>query len=346
MLKHINQSKTAQIEFLNSAAKNGRSVLGAFEHLGNPDPKADGYYRALAETFGVSPAMYSTYYPYDRAALRFNYGEANRRVEAHFKEGALCMVHSQNSWGRFLIEDFKDEEDPVDFLRNFDAENPDRNMKVYERYLLHQKNWGDALEDLKNRGVTVFYRPFVEMTNRHHPECYTRTESGFYHFKNIWRQHYDYMVNERGLDNIIWCFAPQAPGGASYGLNYYPGNDYVDVIGFTLYSQGNSNGERSIARELELWDFSGYFELGKPVGFSELGVNEGGATEEPGDFANLLYYLKKGFKGKVSFCCIWSVEQGLLCEKNLHAEEFINDDYFIGLEELRSADSSDLQTDA
>lgn len=345
MHKCVNQSKTAQIDLLNFVAKSGRSILGAFEHLGHRDPKADGYYKALEETYGFSPAMYSTYYPYDRAALHFNYEEANRRIEAHYKDGALCMVHSQNSWGRFLIEDFKDEEDPVDFLRNFDAENPNRNMKVYERYLLHQKNWGDALEDLKNREVTVFYRPFVEMTNRYHPECYTRTESGFEHFKNIWRQHYDYIVNERGLDNIIWCFAPQAPGGAKHGLAYYPGNDYVDVIGFTLYSQGNSNGERSIARELELWDFSGYFELGKPVGFSELGVNEGGTSVEPGDFANLLYYLKKAFKRKISFCCMWSVEQGLLCEKNLHAEEFIKDGFFINLKELCSTEPSKSRID-
>ena len=226
----------------------------------------------------------------------------------------------------------------MDILRNFDSTNENRNMKVYERYMLHQKNWGDAIEDLKKSGVKIIYRPFVEMTNPYHAECYTKTKSGFEHFKRIWQQHYNYMVNERGLDNIIWCFAPQCAGGAEHGLAYYPGNDYVDIIGFTLYSYGDTNGSFSIAKELELWDFSDYFRLGKPVGFSELGVmqkyDENKILTEHGDFSNLMYYLKKAFLGKVSFCCMWSVEQGLLCEKNLYAREFVTDNSFITLPEL------------
>ena len=349
MNKPVNKSKTAQIKFLNHVAKSGRSILGVFEYLNNSDPKSDNYYRAIEDAYGIKPALFSTYYPFNEELKRFEWEEANERIIKHYNEGAICLVHSQNNrWA----EDLVTEDEITDFICNLDETNNDRIMSYYERYLEVRKQWADALEALKKAGVRVIYRPFVEMTNHFHWDCNAKSQKGYAAFKRVWVQLHDYMENERGLDNIIWCFAPQAAGGwKAYvkdsngnqkevgAARFYPGDDYVDIIGFTHYSCGNKDGMFSIARELELWDYSEYFKLGKPVGFSELGVkpriNENtGEMTEPGDFANLLQHIKSEFKGKISFCCMWSVEQGLLYEKHLSAKEFVNDDYFIKLTDM------------
>ena len=330
------------IGILNAAAREGRSVLGVFEYLNSPDKKSADYYRAVENAYGVKPALFSTYYPFSETEKRFLWEEADRRLIKHYNEGALCLVHSQNNrWA----EDLVTEEDKTDFICNLDETNEKRNMIYYNRYLEVREQWAEALLALKNAGVTVIYRPFVEMTNPFHWDSNTKSEKGLAAFKRVWIQLYNYMTKERGLDNLVWCFAPQAGGGAEKGLKFWPGDEFVDIIGLTLYSKGNRDGIMSVARELELWDYSEYFKLGKPVGFSELGVKPqtdevSGEITEPGDFSNLLKHIKSELMGKISFCCMWAVEQGLLYEKHLFAREFVNDGFFVKLPELnRSAET-------
>ena len=336
MTEHKGMGKKEILEALDRTARSGRSILGAFEYLDNSDPKGAYYYKAIENAYGVKPTLFSTYYPFDVPQKRFIWEDADARLIKHYNEGAICLVHSQNNiWAADLVP----QDGKTDFICNLDETNNDRIKSYYERYLEVRKQWADALETLKNAGVTVIYRPFVEMTNPFHWDGNTQSEKGYAAFKRVWRQLYNYMTKERGLDNLLWCFAPQAGGGAEKGLKFWPGDEYVDVIGLTLYSSGNKDGPMSIARELELWDFSGYFSLGKPIGFSELGVrsriNENtGEMTEPGDFSNLLKHIKSDLKGKISFCCMWCVELGLLNDKHLFAEEFVNDDFFIKLTEM------------
>ena len=344
LAEHKGMGKREIIEALNQAARSGRSILGAFEYLDNSDPKSADYYGAVERAYGIKPALFSTYYPFDGTKKRFLCEEADKRLIKHYNEGALCLVHSQNNrWA----EDLVTEEDKTDFICNLDETNEKRNMIYYNRYLEVREQWAEALLALKNAGVTVIYRPFVEMTNIFHWDGNTKSEKGFDAFKRVWKQLYNYMTKDCGLDNLLWCFAPQAGGGAQKGLKFWPGDEYVDIIGITLYSRGNKDGPMSISRELELWDYSGYFSLGKPVGFSELGVKpqtdaDTGEITEPGDFSNLLKHIKSNLKGKISFCCMWCVELGLLHENHLFAKEFVNDKFFINLPELiRSADTEE-----
>ena len=336
MIENKSLKKEEIIGVLNAAAREGRSVLGVFEYLDSPDIKSADYYRAVENAYGVKPALFSTYYPFSGAEKRFLWEEADKRLIEHYREGAICLVHSQNNeWAADLVRD----QDKTDFILNLDETNEERNMTYYNRWLEVRKQLADGLEALKKAGVTVIYRPFVEMTNPFHWDSNTKTQEGFAAFKRIWRQLYNYMTKERRLDNLVWCFSPQAGGGAKRGLNFWPGDEFVDIIGVTLYSKGNKDGPMSIARELELWDYSEYFGLGKPVGFSELGVkpqtdSNNGEITEPGDFSNLLKHIKSELKGKISFCCMWAVEQGLLYEKHLFAREFVKDGFFVKLPEL------------
>ena len=50
-------------------------------------------------------------------------------------------------------------------------------------------------------------------------------------YKQLWQWMYNYMVNEQGLYNLIWVWTSQTKDS-----NWYPGDDYVDIIGRDIYS--------------------------------------------------------------------------------------------------------------
>lgn len=45
-----------------------------------------------------------------------------------------------------------------------------------------------------------------------------------------------------GLNNIIWAFTPAASWGQPFrkGFDWYPGDDYVDIVGFDIYNVSNA----------------------------------------------------------------------------------------------------------
>ena len=62
----------------------------------------------------------------------------------------------------------------------------------------------------------------------------------------LYRELYHYVYNifkEHNADNVIWVWNPNGKSFPDFEWNhesmYYPGNDYVDVLGLTLYNTGN-----------------------------------------------------------------------------------------------------------
>ncbi|MFL4906446.1 glycosyl hydrolase [Streptomyces sp. MMS24-I2-30] len=104
--------------------------------------------------------------------------------------------------------------------------------------LLHDLAFlADHLGYLAGRGVPVLLRPYHEMN--------ASRRGGFWWagqdpaaFRRLWRLTYDYLVERRGLHNLIFVWAPNSWDG-TYGHEpraYYPGGGYVDVVGVDDYS--------------------------------------------------------------------------------------------------------------
>ena len=56
-------------------------------------------------------------------------------------------------------------------------------------------------------------------------------------YKALWKMTYDYMMNERGLTNLVWSYSPGA-GELSSPEVYaerYPGDEIIDMVGFDCY---------------------------------------------------------------------------------------------------------------
>ena len=60
-------------------------------------------------------------------------------------------------------------------------------------------------------------------------------------FISVWRKIYE-IFQEEGVDNCIWIFNPNdrncPPNRWNDGANYYPGNEYVQMLGVTGYNNG------------------------------------------------------------------------------------------------------------
>ncbi len=84
----------------------------------------------------------------------------------------------------------------------------------------------------------------------------------------------DYLTEERGFDNLLWCFSPNLDGRWTEErfLKRYPGNDRVMLIGEDAYQWGT---EEDFKRDLQadLTFLSGFAEKnGKLLAMTECGL--------------------------------------------------------------------------
>lgn len=183
-------------------------------------------------------------------------------------------------------------------MADFDPQNPNRNMEVYNFHIDQLKKTGDFFQKLKDNGVIVVWRPYHEMDG---DWMWYHGNSSPSSFINSWRYMYQYLTQTRGLDNVVWSFSPTSYTG---DMSLYPGNDYVDVIAPTLYHHT----DRGLMTKGTMLNYDKYVNTGKPLGISELGPRSGfmgdAMYENPGDWNSINQSFKQVFP-KISFFQAW-----------------------------------------
>lgn len=126
---------------------------------------------------------------------------------------------------------------------------------INKRFKEELSGMADLLRLLEDRGVTVFWRPYHEMNGAWFWFCggavpkKNGKDVQAEYFVNAWIYMYDYLVKERGLDNLYWVYSPNiAPDGnvnpTCDVMKFYPGDDYVDVMAVDWYnSSDTANGQ-------------------------------------------------------------------------------------------------------
>lgn len=91
------------------------------------------------------------------------------------------------------------------------------------------------LKLLRDKNIPVVWRPLHEAAGNIYE--YSGGTAWFWWgadgadaFKNLWKYMFDYFEAE-GLNNLIWVWTTQTKDNA-----YYPGDDYVDIIGRDIYN--------------------------------------------------------------------------------------------------------------
>ena len=102
------------------------------------------------------------------------------------------------------------------------------------------------LQLLENENIPVIWRPLHEAAGNY--GLYEGGGAGAWFWwgrygaepcKQLWRLLYDHLVNVHGLDNLIWVWTvdvvPTIPYAQERNLDWYPGDEYVDILGVDIY---------------------------------------------------------------------------------------------------------------
>lgn len=139
----------------------------------------------------------------------------------------------------------------------------------------HLETVADLLLDLQSKGISVLWRPLHEAAgNRYQYDGGTAWfwwgNDGAVAYKKLWQLMYD-TFKERGVNNLIWVWTSDGKD-----KDYYPGDDYVDIIGRDYYENDASKYHFSLISDFDaLYNLTG----GKKI----ITLSECGAIPEVGN---------------------------------------------------------------
>lgn len=138
----------------------------------------------------------------------------------------------------------------------------------------------DGLEQLENEGVPVLFRPLHEMNGEWFwwglTEYNQKDSQRISLYKQLYTKIYHYMTHTRGLDNLLWVYAPDA--NRDFKTDFYPGSSYVDIVGLDAYFN-------------DPYSIQGYDQLtslNKPFAFTEVGPQTTTGSLDYSSFINAI----------------------------------------------------------
>lgn len=211
--------------------------------MGSPDYEMD----YLMEHTGKLPAIRGLDYMHD------DFDGVNERAIEWWNKGGLVTIcwHTGSDFSGEWADALADTVSGWDLI--FTEGTPER-----EAFLAGMDKAAEALLELQEAGVTVIWRPFHEFDGRWF--WWGKGYSG--DFIRLWQLMYDRYTNYWGLNNLIWVL-PYSGNGKNYA-DWYPGDEYCDIIGADSYDGGVQN--RLYVKLTEV-------STAKPYCFHECGCN-------------------------------------------------------------------------
>jgi mannan endo-1,4-beta-mannosidase len=93
------------------------------------------------------------------------------------------------------------------------------------------------LREFRDAGIPVIWRPLHEAAGT----WFWWGAKGAAPCKALWLLMFDRLVNYHGLNNLIWVWTSNTEADA---LNWYPGDEYVDIIGMDIYPGTDQHGSQ------------------------------------------------------------------------------------------------------
>ena len=306
---HATTQTKAVLKYFQSleARSDKRLLSGQFSSFG--DRASLRLFEEIHTNSGHWPAIFGADYA---GPGGINTKTANQSAIEYWRQGGLVTISAHMYDPTLTNAAFGGLRDPDVDLNTLLATN----TEAHTRWMHELDLIADGLLELKTNGVVILWRPFHEMNGNwfwwdgKDPET----------FKNLWRQEFDYFTTTKGLDNLLWVYAP------NHGTNtavYYPGDRYVDLVGLDAYTDfvdtNHILGYADVAR------------LPKPFGFTEFGPHA--PSDPPGDYdyRRFLAGVKTNFPRTVFFMS-WNAKWSLA--SNTNVTEMLSDPGIVNREDL------------
>ena len=109
--------------------------------------------------------------------------------------------------------------------------------KEYEYVMLTIKLLAEELLKVQDAGIPIIFRPYHEAEGNGgvngEGAWFWWSQNGAEAYKALWKQLYTTLTEEYGIHNLIWEFNSYTYDSSAA---WYPGDDYVDIVGFDKYN--------------------------------------------------------------------------------------------------------------
>lgn len=166
--------------------------------------------------------------------------QANKILIDHWNRGGLVTLNFDPGNPRTLKPDPTDNS-PVDLGRVILPGTAENRQFSYQLRIVAQ-----GLKELQRAGVVVLWRPFHEPNGGWFWWCAHDQATGTWtspeHYQLLWKYTYRELTDGYRLNNLIWVYSPAAMNSAEIKPTdmYYPGENFVDLIGVDLYTDSFS----------------------------------------------------------------------------------------------------------
>jgi mannan endo-1,4-beta-mannosidase len=123
--------------------------------------------------------------------------------------------------------EFYTEQTDFDARKIFEPQSADYAAMMHDMDII-----AGYLKTLQDHDVPILWRPLHEASGR----WFWWGAQGPESCKKIWQMMFDKFTNEHKINNLIWVWTSETNLAA---LDWYPGDEYVDMIGLDVYEEGN-----------------------------------------------------------------------------------------------------------
>lgn len=225
-LCNVNASKSAKAVYQYFLSIYGKStVSGVIEPIFN----SFDYSSLVQSTTKLHPAIIE-YCITDIHTT--NYDDISN-ITSHQAEGGMVAINWQ--WATPSHENDSPEDYSID--SNFNLKNALRDDKWEFQFAENDFNTiAKALQLLKDNDIVVLFNP-MRMAQNH---WWGKLDAIY--FRELWRLMYDRLAIKHRLDNIIWVWSTESANLTKEELkNWYPGDEYVDIIGTNSYADNTNS---------------------------------------------------------------------------------------------------------
>jgi hypothetical protein len=96
-----------------------------------------------------------------------------------------------------------------------------------------------SLTDENGRQIPVIFRPFHENSGKWF--WWGVQDSSPEEYKALYQMTHKY-ITDKGLKNLVWSYSPNTGADSAIFMKYYPGDEYVDLLGWDAYQFGEGIG--------------------------------------------------------------------------------------------------------
>lgn len=121
--------------------------------------------------------------------------------------------------------------------------------EMYKVWLDRVANFMLDLKGQRGEYIPVIFRPFHELTGNWFWWCQNVCTPEQY--KKLWQFTFDYLTNAKQVHHLLWAYNPEKFESEAQFMQYYPGDDFVDVMSFDFYQYGDPSTNTDFEQTLD-----------------------------------------------------------------------------------------------